>query len=186
MGRRAGTLRLACKAPGCIRASVSRGHCRRHYQQLWVYGKLSPKPDAEKRFWSKVDIRGADECWPWQKGLYPAGYGMFRTAEGQVTVAHRVAYTDAVGPIPPGLFLDHMCHDPSCTLGDLCPHRRCCNPAHLRPSTPAENSDPSRAVRDRGLRATHCPRGHEYTPENTRTDKRGGRHCRECESRRKR
>jgi hypothetical protein len=27
---------------------------------------------------------------------------------------------------------------------------------------------------------THCPSGHEYTPENTGIDNRGGRFCREC------
>lgn len=26
----------------------------------------------------------------------------------------------------------------------------------------------------------HCPSGHEYTPENTGIDNRGGRFCREC------
>jgi hypothetical protein len=28
---------------------------------------------------------------------------------------------------------------------------------------------------------THCPKGHEYTPENTRTEKNGHRHCRTCD-----
>lgn len=27
---------------------------------------------------------------------------------------------------------------------------------------------------------THCPAGHEYTPENTKVGKNGGRWCREC------
>ena len=29
-------------------------------------------------------------------------------------------------------------------------------------------------------RKTHCPRGHEYTPENTRISKRNERTCRAC------
>ena len=31
------------------------------------------------------------------------------------------------------------------------------------------------------VRKTHCPRGHEYTPENTRLCRRGWRNCRTCE-----
>lgn len=27
---------------------------------------------------------------------------------------------------------------------------------------------------------THCIKGHEYTPENTRINKKGARECREC------
>jgi hypothetical protein len=27
---------------------------------------------------------------------------------------------------------------------------------------------------------THCPRGHEYTPENTAFNTKGGKYCREC------
>ncbi|WP_405506891.1 NUMOD4 motif-containing HNH endonuclease [Streptomyces cyaneofuscatus] len=33
---------------------------------------------------------------------------------------------------------------------------------------------------------THCTRGHEYTPENTRFDNRGHRHCKMCNRLRKR
>ena len=45
-----------------------------------------------------------------------------------------------------------------------------CSPCHMR------LHDPSKFNREK----THCPHGHEYTRENTYTDKRGWRSCRIC------
>ena len=54
-------------------------------------------------FWARVEkTQGADGCWLWQ-GV-DALYGMFRG-----TVAHRLSYEDAYGPIPQGLEIDHLC-----------------------------------------------------------------------------
>jgi hypothetical protein len=41
------------------------------------------------------------------------GYGMV-TAEGRQWSAHRLAWTKAFGPIPPGLFVCHHCDNPPC------------------------------------------------------------------------
>jgi hypothetical protein len=182
MGRRPRTIKAACRAPNCNKHGNKRGWCSRHYQQMYHYGRLLEAKDPEKLFWSRVQRGAPEECWPWTKAPYGDGYGMTRNRNGEMARAHRVSYEYAVGPIPAGKVLDHICHDPKvCELGVKCPHRRCCNPHHLKPVTSLENSDPDRAVRLRGIRATHCPRGHEYTTDNTRTDVRGGRHCRECE-----
>ena len=91
-------------------------------------------------FWQRVDRRGADECWPWTRALNGKGYGNV-TFRGETTGAHRVAYELTVGPIADGLEIDHTCHDPNAcqALGDDCLHRRCCNPAHLKPVTHAVN-----------------------------------------------
>lgn len=116
-----------------------------------------------ERFWSKV--KKTDSCWEWVATKTPRGYGNFRVAS-KWKPAHRVAYELIVGPIPEGLQLDHLCCNPGCV-----------NPAHLEPVTGYENHMRWR----RGTtRVTHCSHGHEYTPENTRTDSTGRRECREC------
>lgn len=62
-------------------------------------------------------------CWVWLGALSPEGYGRVGTK-----YAHRIVYEQHVGPIPPGLQLDHLCRN-----------TRCVNPAHLEPVTRAEN-----------------------------------------------
>lgn len=181
MGNRTRTLKIPCKAPGCIKPKEKRGWCSRHYQQMYHYGHLLAPKDHQTTFWSHVAVAGPDDCWPWKIGLFREGYGM-ASIPGGTARAHRVAYEYAVGPIPAGKILDHICHNPKlCAGGPTCEHRKCCNPQHLKPVTHVENSSPERAAMNRGLRVTSCPRGHEYTPDNTRTDVRGGRHCRQCE-----
>lgn len=118
------------------------------------------------RFWEKV--QKTDGCWNWVAARTPYGYGVFTPPKGKRKYAHRLAYESIVGPIPPGLCLDHLCRNPSCV-----------NPAHLEPVTQLEN------VR-RGRRATQtaCKHGHPYTDENTYRYSRGGdsrsRACRAC------
>jgi hypothetical protein len=79
---------------------------------------------------------------------------------------HRVAYTDAVGPIPDGLTIDHLCRT-----------RTCVNPAHLEPVSLAENI--RRAAEHRPL-LTHCQRGHELCDDNLFINQRGERQCLTC------
>lgn len=144
-----------------------------------------PPPEfatPEDRFWSHVDRRGADECWPWTSARTRGGYGTFATGlrHGWGSRASRIAYQLAVGPIPNRALIDHTCHDPKvCTPGE-CAHRLCCNPAHLEPVTPRENvlrGGSSAAV---AAARTHCAHGHAYTPENTIVTDGRGRRCRTC------
>lgn len=51
-------------------------------------------------------------------------------------------------------------------------------PGNCRWATAAEQNANKRAYR----RRTHCNRGHEFTPANTRTDKTGKRTCRTCQA----
>lgn len=81
------------------------------------------------RFWSRVDIRGPQECWEWQGGYYYWGYGQVSGfSDGKQRRAHRVAYFWAYGSIPKGQQVHHSCDNPPC-----------CNPAHLWTGTQADN-----------------------------------------------
>lgn len=77
------------------------------------------------RFWSKVDVRGADECWPWLAGRNADGYGNFGI-DGKTINAHRVSFELTKGP------LKH------CAL-HTCDWPPCCNFGHLWDGTKTDN-----------------------------------------------
>lgn len=93
-------------------------------------GKPNPIPPTltvkdTARFWSKVEQRTSEECWPWRGAVLAQGYGEFKIAK-RMFKAHRIA-----------LFLTtaewkevamHICDNPLC-----------CNPLHLRGGTQKEN-----------------------------------------------
>jgi len=96
------------------------------------------------------------------------GYGRFNANDITLpsTLAHRIAYTWLVGPIPPAMTLDHLCRNTSCV-----------NPAHLEVVTSAENS--RRAVKwNRGK--LHCMHGHSFDEANTYKTPDGRRACKTC------
>jgi len=130
------------------------------------------------RFWSKVNPCGPahptlGECWLWAVPTRPDGYGQFSIGRS-TAYAHRFAYEAAVGPIPPGMELDHLCRV-----------RHCVNPAHLEPVTPRENVMRGQTPAAKNAAKTRCPAGHEYTAENTIVFRRE-RSCRACVNGRKR
>lgn len=71
-----------------------------------------------ERFWCKVVIGSANECWPFTGHLNKRGYG--RITVGTVKQAHRVAWELCFGQIPSGKSILHHCDNPPC-----------CNPQHL-------------------------------------------------------
>lgn len=98
------------------------------YERHWIKGE--PRPWVPRHHlrrspsrWIEED-RGYDSpCWIWQWSR-TGPYGQARGG-----LAHRVVYTERVGPVPDGLHLDHLCRVALCV-----------NPDHLEPVTQQENN----------------------------------------------
>jgi hypothetical protein len=139
------------------------------------------------RFWSKVERRGPDDCWPWKRGM-SHGYGKYWTG-ATVTYAHRVSYEAHHGRLATDLTVDHTCHnrDRTCPGGRACLHRRCVNPAHLEAVTNAVNRSRAPIAGWAAIHAakTHCKFGHPLSGDNLTVTARQ-RVCRECSRRIKR
>ncbi len=118
-----------------------------------------------------VDAGYKSPCALWTLSLGSTGYGQMNF-QRTTRKAHRVAYECMVGPIPPGLVIDHLCRNP-----------RCVNPEHLEPVTHAENIRRGNSLivtLARQAAKTHCPRGHPYSGRNLVLSSTGARQCREC------
>lgn len=118
----------------------------------------------EERFLAKVR-KEPNGCWTWLAANIQ-GYGVFSIGPPWRPVrAHRWAYQHWVEPLLAGEPLHHECENPPCV-----------NPAHLTPKTTSTHGPLHRELRKT------CKRGHEWTPKNTHIDRRGNRHCRECQN----
>ena len=131
---------------------------------LWGQWHSSLLPE---RFWSKVEI-GEGGCWRWTGDNKNGGYGMF-AFDGRKQFAHRVAYKVLQGPIGDGLVIDHLCRVPCCV-----------NPSHLEVVTHKVNILRGVGVTALNAVKTHCPKGHEYSIENT-GHYNGWRYCILCQ-----
>lgn len=166
-----------CTIEDCHRPVHSRGYCTAHSRRLYRYGDATYQPrgvaqpnvmgapvrNTIETFWAQVEVTGA--CWLWTGGLTDEGYGYYWLS-GRTYGAHRIAYNDLIGDVPPGMHLDHLCRI-----------RNCVNPDHLEVVTPTVNSD--RANRYRA-EADLCNHGHEWTPENTLALGDYSKRCRQC------
>lgn len=110
-----------------------------------------------------------------------SGYGRIGVAGRGVLVTHRLAWEIANGLIPEGLGVLHHCDNPPCC--ETAPSKEYPE-GHLFLGTQTDNMADMVAKGRSGTRwgsaITHCPDGHEYTPENTYVKPDGGRECRAC------
>jgi hypothetical protein len=131
----------------------------------------------EERFWEKVNKTEPNKCWVWESSVRGNGYGAFFThlaKEGRKChAAHRFSWMLSNGPIPNGLWVLHKCDN-----------RICVNPKHLflgdRKNNMQDAAQKRRICTIGKSRLTHCVRGHEFTPENTRIRPNGHRRCKSC------
>jgi hypothetical protein len=120
-------------------------HCYlRHLAHLKAQGTYVPPQviPAVDRLLTKV-AAGWGGCWIWTGPISKVtGYGSFTISRGHRGSPHRMAYELLVGPIRPGLVVDHLCHnrDLGCPATAACLHRRCINPQHLEAVTYSENT----------------------------------------------
>lgn len=123
-------------------------------------------------FWSKVDKRGPDECWPW------LGAVMRRDQRGTLGFGRKTWMAPALALVladRPQLhqkpFACHSCDNPNCV-----------NPSHLWWGTHQDNmTDAKNKGRIRGQSQTHCKRGHPLSGDNVATKPNGWRSCRVCQ-----
>lgn len=118
-----------------------------------------------------TDARGCDI---WQGRRNNRGYGSTWEA-GKIRYVHRLRYEREVGPIPPGMELDHFVCDNGAG--------GCCNPFHCRPVTHRENGLRGNTFVADNAGKTHCPKGHPLTVDSlvkSTFRKHGWRVCLAC------
>lgn len=127
-----------------------------------------PTPEPV-RFWAKVVV---GDCWEWTASRTDDGYGQFsvQRPRGRTQLkAHRWAWEHLVGPIRPGLTLDHLCRN-----------RGCVNPDHLQPASVRLNTMRGFGPSARNAKKQRCSRGHLFDGSNTYVYPDGARQCRTC------
>lgn len=192
---------MTCRVEDCTNRAIyaTLQLCGKHYQRWRKYGEVGLTRQslrglsvAERLAHYRILPDDLNQCFGWSGYLTVKGYAALTLTGRNKEGAHRVAYREEVGDIPDGYTIDHICHnwDLRCPGGTACQHRLCTNPRHLQLATNEQNNHAAGKSRRPGYahpnaRKTHCPKGHEYTDENTawtRANSPSGvaRRCRMC------
>jgi hypothetical protein len=116
----------------------------------------SGRPGASGTGWGR--------CEEWAGAITSQGYGSIGGGTSK-RYAHRVAYETAVGPIPAGTEIDHLCRN-----------RRCVNPDHLEAVSHTENVRRGAT----GFYGDRCRTGRHAKQPNLRIKANGKRYCAAC------
>ena len=110
------------------------------------------------------NVKEIDTCWVWIGPKSDNGDCQI-CIEGEVVSVNRLSWELFRGNIPVLTKVLNKCGTPNCV-----------NPYHLRLETRIDATE----LRYNTVK-THCPHGHEYTPENiwVRPND-GGKYCRQC------
>lgn len=154
-----------CSVVDCEKPAKTRGMCGMHTERVRAHGTtdLPTRRSLRDQFEAKIKRSETSACWLWLGPVSTSGYGRLCGL-----YAHRLAYEFCVGPISPGLVIDHLCRN---TL--------CVNPSHLEPVTTGENiargMHPSAVARRTGK----CRAGHDLGDAYIRSAG-GGPVCKLC------
>jgi hypothetical protein len=108
-------------------------------------------------------------CIEWTKALNSKGYGVIWVGS-KLASAHRVAWEQANGLIPDGMYVDH-----------LCKNRACYNVEHLRLVTARQNTiENSDSVVAANLAKECCPKCSGPFTYRKRKGRLDSRYCRPC------
>ena len=129
---------------------------------------MARRPTVAERFAQKWELDLVDGCHVWIACRTHDGYGKF-WYDGRLGYAHRWSYEQQYGPVPEGLWLDHLCRN-----------RACVNPMHLEVVTLRVNVLRGVALSAVNAVKTACWQGHQFNKANTYLRPDGGRDCRVC------
>lgn len=121
----------SCSIEDCEKPTLARSWCSTHYQRWREHGDPLGGGERyatpEEAFLARTEPLLWSGCVVWTGALDGSGYGRLQV-NGRMVSAHRYAWERERGPIPDGMYVDHICYV-----------RSCVNTEHLRLATPQEN-----------------------------------------------
>lgn len=132
----------SCIVADCGGRHMAQGFCDKHYRRLLRHGSPHVRSvrrnlTLDERFFARVHI--TSDCWIWTGSINRLGYGKLTVGSAGASTtlsAHRVAFEQIVGPIPPNHEIHHRCRN-----------RMCVRPEHLQAVTRTEHAAIEAALR---------------------------------------